>query len=159
MTDAEIEFALIPVDELREHEETDPDDVRKLATHIRRRGRVDSPIWVARGSFVILNGHHRYRALRSLGVRLVPAWLIDYDSEEVRLERWSRGPAITKGEVVARGTEGRRFPIKTTRHLLAVELPDRPTPLAELMTEAAPADRQPTVPRLSPRAVRSPDRG
>jgi L-serine kinase (ADP) len=130
-------FALMPIDELKPHERVVAAKVRALAAELRRTGVFEDPIWVARGSGVILNGHHRTAALRRLGARRVPAWVIDYDAGLVQLGRWKDGPPIAKDEVVRRGTNGELFPPRTTRHRLAVPLPARATPLAELIDGAA----------------------
>ncbi len=132
MTD-EVVFALIPIDALRAHEEVVPSKVRALEAVLRRSGVFDNPIWVARGSDVILNGHHRVAALRHLGAQRIPAWVVDYDSTIVSVDRWTPGPAISKTEVVRRAAEGKLFSPRTTRHRFSVELPRRPTPLAELL--------------------------
>jgi L-serine kinase (ADP) len=134
-------FRLLRVEELREHEQVDPRKVEELRELIRASGAVDEPIWVAERSGVVLNGHHRFQALRSLGARRVPAWVFDYDDPEVRIGRWSPGPPITKEEVVRRAKEGRPFPPKTTRHTLTVTLAPKVTPLSELEGEELPRPR------------------
>lgn len=138
------EFALVPIGELHEHEEVDAGSLRELIERIRTDGLVRDPIWVARGSGVILNGHHRYHALRALGAVRVPAWLFDYDDSLIALERWGPGPPVTKALVVERARTGVPFPPKTTRHLLRVALPEHPTPLAELLPTRGSA--QPAAP-------------
>ena len=95
-------FMLVPLARLLPHEQIHGELVEELARRIRERGRVDDPIWVADGSWVILNGHHRVAALRSLGAQRVPAWVIRYESDLVRLERWHDGPPIR----YSRGTTG-----------------------------------------------------
>lgn len=125
-------FELIPIASLHDHEEVDESKVRVLAQALLAEGVFRDPIWVARGSGVILNGHHRTEALRRLGATRVPAWVVDYASDVVRLGRWRPGPPIAKEEVIARAREARRFPPQTTRHSIEVQLPPRPTPLAEL---------------------------
>jgi hypothetical protein len=130
---ASAQFALVRLSELRAHEEIEEASLLDLIDHIRRSQVLSDPIWVARGSSVILNGHHRVEALRRIGADRVPAWIIDYDSDLVHLERWHPGPPITKSEVVARAREGRLFPPKTTRHRLLMDLPARPTPLSTLL--------------------------
>jgi hypothetical protein len=132
MTD-DIEFALIPLDALRPHEQTVPEKVRDLTSELRRTGVFVDPIWVARGSHVILNGHHRVAALRGLGAVRIPAWVVEYDTGLVSLGRWSPGPPISKDDVVRRALEGALYPPQTTRHRFSVELPHQPTPLADLM--------------------------
>jgi L-serine kinase (ADP) len=132
------EFALLPLSELKSHERTTESITVDLVALLQRTRVVADPIWVARGSSVILNGHHRVEALRRLGAERVPAWVIDYESELVHVERWHPGPPIAKSEVVRRAEEGRLFPPKTTRHRLLIDLPARPTPLSELLPAAAP---------------------
>ncbi len=126
------EFALVPLDRLRGHEEHDPQKVDELIAELRRTGVFSDPIWVARGTWVILNGHHRVEALRRLGLKRIPAWILDYNGEAVDVERWAPGPPIAKDEVVRRARQGRPFPPKTTRHRLRVDLPLRSVPLSEL---------------------------
>ncbi|MGA8303276.1 MAG: ParB N-terminal domain-containing protein [Thermoplasmata archaeon] len=132
MTEA-AEFALLPLAALRAHEQVVPSKVRHLETELRRTQVFEDPIWVARGSDVILNGHHRVAALRRLGAVRVPAWVIDYESDLLRVDRWNPGPPIPKPEVVRRARAGELFPPQTTRHRLSFDLPHHPTPLADLM--------------------------
>ncbi|HTZ61663.1 MAG TPA: ParB N-terminal domain-containing protein [Thermoplasmata archaeon] len=148
MTDDAVVFALVPLASLKAHEAVVPGKVRHLVAELRRTGVFQDPIWVARGSGVILNGHHRAAALKRLGAERVPAWVIDYDAGIVRLDRWTPGPPIAKDEVVRRGERGELFPPQTTRHALAVSLPARPTPLADLLPSAA-------APRRSTQARRA----
>jgi hypothetical protein len=155
-------FALVEVDRLRVHEETDARQVRRLVRRLEKEGRVEEPIWVARGSRVILNGHHRYAALRALGARRAPVWLIEYESPEVELGRWTPGPQISKTEVVDRALAGRPFPPKTTRHILTPPPGPRPTSLAELGVPAngtRTAGAHPARPRLSRGGAVAPDSG
>lgn len=125
-------FALVPLESLRIHEEINPADMDRLLERIRHDGRIEEPILVSSEGNVILNGHHRYRALQELGARRAPVWVVDYHAEEIVLDRWNRGPPISKDEVLERARQGRPFPPKTTRHHVHLDLPHRATPLAEL---------------------------
>ncbi len=149
------EFRLLPIGELSIHEEVDEAKVLELVHEIRRSGIVEDPIWVAKGTHVILNGHHRFRALQALGAVLVPAWVFDYEGPHVTLDRWQPGPAIAKHEVIRRAKEGRPFPPKTTRHRLGIALPHRPTPLGSILPStgaaAAPDAVTTAPPNGSPR--------
>jgi len=130
------EFALVRISELKWHEEIEEDNLLDLIHHLKRSKVLSDPIRVARGSWVILNGHHRVEALRRMGAERVAAWVFDYDSEFIHLERWRPGPPIAKSEVIRRAEEGRLFPPKTTRHRLTLDLPAHPTPLTELLPTA-----------------------
>jgi len=127
-------FRILPLDRLRGHEKHDPARVDELIAEISRAGEFNEPIWVARDTWVILNGHHRVEALRKLGLKRIPAWVFDYQGDHVALGRWRPGPPIAKTEVVQRAHRGRPFPPKTTRHRLRVELPPRTVPLEQLAT-------------------------
>ena len=139
MTTKGYTFALLDIGSLHAHEEIDDGDVPALAHEIRTRGVFDNPIWVARDSLVILNGHHRVAALRRLGAARVAAWVFDYHSPVLLLDRWSPGPPISKHDVEERGRTGQLFPPKTTKHVITVELPEHHTPLADLMSAGEPA--------------------
>ena len=75
---------------------------------------------------VILDGHHRFAALKDLGCRRVPVYLVDYEDDGVTLTTWPGAivASVTKEEVVDRGVRGDLFPPKTTRHLLSKGLED-----------------------------------
>ncbi|MGQ0537271.1 MAG: ParB N-terminal domain-containing protein, partial [Methanobacteriota archaeon] len=117
------EFRLVPVRELHPHEEVEPGRADALAKVLARQGRVDQPIVVDRATLVILDGHHRYEAVRALGLRLVPAYLVDYQDPRITVRSWraNRMPP-SRAEVVAQALAGRRYPPKTTRHVFPEEL-------------------------------------
>ncbi len=130
------EFRLVPVGLLLPHEQVDSEDVRRLAAALRVQGLVREPIWVSETESVILNGHHRYAALQRLGVRRVPAWVVNYSDPAMQLGRWSPGPPLEKAEVVRRARAGDLFPAKTSRHVWHGPAPTpRVTTLAELQAE------------------------
>jgi hypothetical protein len=151
VTKPTVRFALVPIAELREHEEIEESDLPRLIEEIRALGQLEYPIWVAEGSHVILNGHHRVAALRRLGAVRAPAWLLDYHSPAVHVDRWSPGPPISKAEVERRAQDGLLFPPKTTKHIIDIDLRERPTPLSELM-DAPPSP--PSHRRASPSSRR-----
>jgi L-serine kinase (ADP) len=126
------EFRLLPLEALKIHEQVVDAEVTQLVRALLAAGVVTEPIWVARDSFVILNGHHRYNALRTLQARFAPAWLVDYDDPEIELDRWGDGPPLTKPEVIQRAVAGKPYPPKTTRHRVRHPLPHHPTTLQEL---------------------------
>ena len=140
MTSA-VRFALVPADRLRAHESVEPDKVEELVKELRSTGRVREPILVARGSNVILNGHHRFAALRAMGIRRIPAWVVEYEGSAVEVDRWSPGPKVSKADVIAHALNGTPFPPKTTRHRVTVPLPPRPILISDLIDGRATAVR------------------
>lgn len=101
---------------------------------IQAAGCVHRPILVADGDFVILDGHHRWAALRDLGYRKVPAHLVAYRDAVVDLATWPGAivSSVTKDEVLDRGRRGDLFPPKTTRHTVSEPLDDVRVDLADL---------------------------
>lgn len=91
-----------------------------------------APIPGSRGRMVILDGHHRWQALRLLGALRAPVLVVDYESH-VHLGTWRPGVRVSRSEVYKRALTGRLYPPKTTRHRLLVEASWRPTPLSALI--------------------------
>ncbi len=65
-------YRLAPIDTLKPHEQVDWRRVRLLAEDMARRLLVLRPIIVDRETRVIIDGHHRFEALRLLGAKRVP---------------------------------------------------------------------------------------
>jgi len=113
-------ITLIKINKLKSHEAIEPKRLSKLVKRIKRDGYLRDPIVVDRKSLVILDGHHRLYALKVLGCKKVPVYLIDYKSNNVRvyLRRKELIMNLIKKAVITKGKEGKPFPYKTTRHLL-----------------------------------------
>jgi hypothetical protein len=126
---------ILDIRDVRPHEQTRPELLAELLAEIRRDGELRVPVLVEREHHVILDGHHRWEALRQLGCKRIPAYVVDYASEEISLTTWPGAivATVTKEEVVDHGLRGNLFPPKTTRHLLSVKLPESPVPLKDLM--------------------------
>ena len=87
------------------------------------------------GRLVILDGHHRWTALRLLGARLAPVLVVDY-WRHVELGSWRPGVTVTRREVLEAAVSGRLLPPKTTRHRLRVQASWEPVPLEDLVPGA-----------------------
>ena len=72
---------LIPAKELLAHEEVRQSHVLRVVRSIKRLGRVMKPIIVEERSLTIIDGHHRYNALRLLGARYAPVVMARYGAE------------------------------------------------------------------------------
>ena len=129
-----VRFEVLEIGRLHGHERIRPALLQELTGQIRKDGYLRRPILVADVDFVILDGHHRVEALRALGARRIPAYLVDYFSDVVQLGTWPDAvvSVVTKEDVIRRGRTGDLFPPKTSRHTLTIQLEDRPTDLDEL---------------------------
>lgn len=89
---------VLPLDEIRPHEEYDPQILLKITNSLMMEGVLHDPVLVDSENNVILDGTHRYWALIRLGCLSVPVALYDYSSPEVSIGCWyrclSRSPDI-----------------------------------------------------------------
>ncbi len=85
-----LDIALAPIDRLRAHEETIPEQLRVLGDRMLRDGVQSAPIIVDRGTYVVLDGMHRTAVMRRLGCRLICVCLVDYFDPSIRVQRWCR---------------------------------------------------------------------
>ncbi|MGN8276088.1 ParB N-terminal domain-containing protein [Pseudomonas sp. SMN5] len=107
---------LLPPDALLPTEQFIEARVQQVAYEIASRGFWLQPILVERGSWVIMDGHHRREFARRTSLKVVPCLLLDYS--QVELESRQAGIEVTAHEIIARGLEGRPYPPKTTRHIM-----------------------------------------
>jgi len=115
---------LIPIKELKPHEKIRPAHSRYLEEKIKRDGIFTHPIIIDRATFTILDGHHRVTALKRLGIKKIPALLIDYFDPRVKVSlRHKRLPAEVIKRAVLAAAAGFICPIKTTRHYLTTKIP------------------------------------
>ncbi len=133
-TSSTVRFDVLEIRGLHGHEQIRPTLLAELRDLIKRDGYLRRPILVADRAFVVLDGHHRVEALRSLGCRRIPAYVVEYFSDIVNLTTWPDAivSSVTKEEVIRRGLTGDLFPPKTSRHTVTIPLEDRPTDLADL---------------------------
>ena len=107
----------MPTRDLLEHEEVDRQYVEKIIKTLHKQKFI--PIVVVKISgknkYVILDGHHRFNALKSEGKNLIPCIIVDYNT--VELGHWRKEYSHVKKEDVINGAlSGKKFPQKTTRH-------------------------------------------
>jgi hypothetical protein len=129
-------FALVPLRDLKTHEEAEPDRVKRVTKQLQSTGLVRKAIVVDSKSKVVLDGVHRLGALQALGAVRVPAWLVDYSDDEVLVFSKDRKSQIPKESVIRAAIEGPKFPPKTTRHMAKTD-DGRLVPLSELESEIA----------------------
>ena len=109
---------LIPIEELLEHEEVVEDHVQLLIMLILKDGMLHYPILVEMRHKVILDGHHRFNALKRLGAAYVPALLINYSSPAIKVLSWRPEVKVTKELVIRAALSRRKLPPKTSWHVL-----------------------------------------
>lgn len=110
-------FTLLPPEDLHPHEKVIPEKVAELARALEHDGAIIKPVVADEESHVILDGHHRYNALKALGCRKIPVLLVDYEDPRIVVGTWREGEKPPeKGVVVLRALAGDLFEPKSTRH-------------------------------------------
>ncbi|MEN3048175.1 MAG: ParB N-terminal domain-containing protein [Candidatus Caldarchaeales archaeon] len=83
-------LAFVEVDRLRPHEEILEELVASIGRELLSAGKLYHPIVAEASHGVILDGSHRFEALKRAGARAVLVYSVDYFSEEVELRAWYR---------------------------------------------------------------------
>lgn len=113
--------ALIKISSLIEHEETKPEHFLKLKNEIQRDGILKKPIAVDKNTNIILDGHHRFNAIKGLELTKIPVVFVDYNSPDVVMRPWRKSDNnLTKEMMIEKVLKGEKFPPKTTKNFVNV---------------------------------------
>ncbi len=114
------------IEHLLPHERVGKRRVAELKNEIRRDGVLKRPIAVHmlgganKGKYMIIDGHHRVEALKSLGLTRAPASVVDYFDSRITVRSWRSGKVWDKRSVIRIATIGRLLEPKTTRHTIRI---------------------------------------
>ncbi len=92
---------MVNLDELKPHEEVIDHIVGSLANEVLNEGQLRDPLVVDREDYVILDGMHRFNALKLLKCRFVPCCLVEYGSAQIKVGSWFRLFQVDEAEAVA----------------------------------------------------------
>jgi ParB-like nuclease domain. len=102
------DLRLVPIEALILHEHADEKRVARLQARLQADGYLKNPPIVApipnRDEFVVLDGANRTSAVRRAGYPHILVQVVDYKSEQVRLNTWNhlvtgRDPTTFLGEI------------------------------------------------------------
>lgn len=96
------QLTLVSLESLKPHEEIVESSARSIARGIQREGGIRDPLMVDQVDYVILDGMHRFNALRLLNCRFAPCCLLDYESDQIKVGAWYRLFSIHNPNRVAR---------------------------------------------------------
>jgi len=121
---SDLRIAIVPIDELKPHERGSPLYLKLIRKELLKDGVLRYPIIADEETLVILDGMHRWLALKSLGYTLIPAILVNarQDPEirigKRRIHRYvdDSQPKITMNRVISAALSGRLMKPKSTRH-------------------------------------------
>lgn len=126
------ELKLLSLDRIQEIEEHDFIRANQLADAIREFGFWTVPIAIEYSTLAIMDGHHRFNAAKLLNLARVPCVLMDYGKSGITLQSWRSEWEITVDDIFLILEEGKKFPIKTTRHLFNPSVKEISIPLSLL---------------------------
>ena len=117
-------LVLMPIEELRPHEQGSPIYFELLKEAILRDQVLKYPIIADENSRVILDGMHRWLVLRSLGYTLIPVLLVNaFQNPKIRVGRRRIHRYVSNSEeeipireVIQVGLSGRLMKPRSTRH-------------------------------------------
>jgi hypothetical protein len=119
-----LKIALLPIDTLKPHEKGSPLYLELLKQEIAKHGVLRYPIIADEKTRVILDGMHRWLALKSLGYTLIPVILVDATQKgrirvgTRRIHRYACDPdeEIPIEKVISAGLNERLMSPRSTRH-------------------------------------------
>lgn len=143
-----MKVTIVPIDELRPHEKGSPLYLELLKREILADGMLKYPIIADSKSHVILDGMHRWLALKSLGYTLMPALLVDASEHSGirvgrrRIHRYvtNRVNGMTLEKVVSTGLSGHLMRPRSTRHFFPFSKFQRINCPLHLLGKSAPQD-------------------
>ncbi|OGR51043.1 MAG: hypothetical protein A3I11_08110 [Elusimicrobia bacterium RIFCSPLOWO2_02_FULL_39_32] len=133
------EVHLLPIEIFKPHEEVQSERVLKIKKEILDSEKILQPLWIEKGNFVVLNGHHRLSALKELNCFQVPCFLFNYFSDEIQVQVCS-GSSLTeidKHSIIQAALTGNLYPPRSSFHILNIKLRPNPTPLTDLQPEVS----------------------
>jgi hypothetical protein len=121
---AGVRIFLLPVDGLRPHEKGSPLYLQLLRQEILKDGMLKYPIIADEKTHVILDGMHRWLAIKSLGCTLIPVMLVDvFQNSKIRVGRrrihrytGDTDTEVSIEQVISAGLSGRLMKPRSTRH-------------------------------------------
>lgn len=110
-------LSMIDIDELLPHEDVIIKRKKKLVEYLKSGDSIIIPsIICCKNSLMIIDGHHRYFALKELGLSKIAVTLIDYHSKNIRTNDISYLQVDKNDLIQAAKSKSKLFPPKTTKH-------------------------------------------
>lgn len=111
---------LVELNRLRQHEEADPWHLKELKDEIKSDGILKFAIAVDIKTNIILDGEHRFNALKELGCKKIPVVFVDYSSPKIEVRSWRKCEQSTRKDVIRAGFSEKKLPPRTTKHVVRI---------------------------------------
>lgn len=118
---------------IRPSEEVDEQSVVQLAERILSEAMWIAPIVIEKATGVVMDGNHRLRAGRMLGLTLLPCIHLEYGDPRVSVQDWHTGSPFQIEAIFHAINQDRVLPYKSTRHSFDPPLPTTSISLETLL--------------------------
>ena len=153
-----LQIRLVPIDNLKPHEKGSPLCLEILRQEILKDGVLKYPIIADEKTHVILDGMHRWLAIKSLGYTLMPVMLVDAVHTKIhvgtrRIHRYSLNSdgGMTVEKVISAGLSGNLMKPRSTRHFFPFSKFQRIDCPLHSLEKRAPTDVSSYVARMTSR--------
>lgn len=111
------EIGLINSSSIFPHEKVVSEKTKLLINYLEsfNNSIIISSILCCSKSMVIIDGHHRFFALKSIGFEKIPVTFLNYFSDEIKTDK---NNSISKNSIIKSGLEKNFFEPKSTNHLV-----------------------------------------
>jgi len=83
-------FEVVDIDKFIQYEETDDQKVEQIVNDMSNKEILKSPVIYDKKLSLLIDGHHRLKAIKRLGAKNIAVFNVNYFSDDVTIQNWYR---------------------------------------------------------------------